>query len=243
MSEQEHGETQAESKVHQEQTSVEATDTRFERKWTKRSSAQSPPYVAEQTVSPLTGEAELRAELEKQKQRADELSDRLQRALADLANYRKRAEFEREEMVKFANMMLVAELLSVLDNFERALQTIPKSLQQFTWLQGIMLIERQLRAILEHQGLQPIEAVGQPFNAALHEAIVEEVTTEYAAGTVVAELQRGYTMHGRVLRPTLAKVARAPEEPKEADSSGEVQAASSPVEAASEQTETENVEA
>jgi molecular chaperone GrpE len=183
----------------------EAEEPRFERRWSKRAgAAQTPRQVAQPAES-----ADLQAQLEKEKTRADELHDRLQRSMADLSNYRKRSESEREEMTKFANMVLVSELLPVLDNFERALSAIPHELEQFTWLQGIALIERHLRALLEREGLQTIEAAGTPFNPTFHEAIVEEESADVAPGTVIGEMQRGYMMHGRVIRPTLAKVSKA----------------------------------
>lgn len=187
------------------QGSVE--EDRFERRWTKRSGKrQDPPH------STIEAEAATDAsgDLEKERKRANDLFERLQRSMADLSNYRKRAEQERDEVTKFASMVLVMELLPVLDNFERALAAIPQELQHFTWLQGIALIERHLRAILEHQGVEVIEAVGKPFNPSLHEAIVEEESSEVEPGSIVADLQTGYTMHGRVIRPTMARVAKAP---------------------------------
>lgn len=182
----------------------EASDEpRFERRWSKRPRSKS--------VEVEVGDGDLAAELQKEKGRADDLYDRLQRSMADLSNYRKRAESDREEMSKFATMVLVAELLPVLDNFDRALSAIPRELQHFTWLQGIMLIERQLRAILEHQGLEPIDAVGKGFDPSLHEALAEEETADAEPGTIIGELQTGYMMHGRVLRPTMAKLAKRPQ--------------------------------
>jgi molecular chaperone GrpE len=154
--------------------------------------------------------ADVRRLLELVRRRADELRDRWQRSAADLANLRRRTEQERGEVEQFASMLLVQELLPVLDNFERAIATIPGNLQMLTWIHGVILIERHLRAILERQGLKPIEAQGQPFNAYYHEAIAEKETAEAAPGTVLQEYQRGYTMHGRVIRPTLVEVARAP---------------------------------
>jgi molecular chaperone GrpE len=206
----------------------EPEEPRFERRWSKRAGAsQPPPEVAQPVAS-----ADLQAQLEKEKTRADELHDRLQRSMADLSNYRKRSESEREEMTKFANMVLVSELLPVLDNFERALSAIPHELEQFTWLQGIALIERHLRALLEREGLQTIEAAGTPFNPSLHEAIVEEESADVAPGTVIAEMQRGYMMHGRVIRPTLAKVSKAVEGGKtESESDSIVPDDTSPAEA------------
>jgi molecular chaperone GrpE len=138
-----------------------------------------------------------------------ELRDRWQRAAADLANLRRRTEQEKSEVEKFASMLLIQELLPVLDNFERALATIPGNLQMLTWIQGVMLVERQLRAILERRGLAAIETKGQPFSAHYHEAISERQTSEEAPGTVLQEYQRGYTMHGMVIRPSLVEVAAA----------------------------------
>lgn len=179
---------------------------RFERRWSKRTgtkAARTEALSAEPAGDPA-------ADLEKEKERAGDLHDRLQRAMADLSNYRKRVEAEREEMAKLASMLLVAEILPVLDNFERALATVPKELEMLSWIQGVALIERHLRAILERQGVEAIDAVGSKFNPNLHEAIVEEESSDAEPGTVVGELQTGYKMHGHVLRPTLAKIAKAP---------------------------------
>ncbi|HEV3313274.1 MAG TPA: nucleotide exchange factor GrpE [Chloroflexota bacterium] len=159
----------------------------FERRWSKRETAKS-------TASPEiigVAEGEAGSALEAERNRANELHDRLQRSMADLSNYRKRVEAEREEMAKLASMLLVAELLPVLDNFERAMSTIPTELEQFSWLQGIALIGRHLQAILEREGILAIEAVGTKFNPSLHEAIVEDETTDAEPGTVTGELQRG----------------------------------------------------
>ncbi|HZS93650.1 MAG TPA: nucleotide exchange factor GrpE, partial [Chloroflexota bacterium] len=87
---------------------------------------------------------------------------------------------------------------------------IPGNLAQLTWLQGVLLIERHFRAILEQQGVTPIETKNQQFNPHLHEAIAERETAEAAPGTILQQYQTGYTMHGRVIRPALVEVARAP---------------------------------
>src|SRR5206468_9187359 len=100
------------------------------------------------------------------------------------ANLRRRTEQEKGDVEKFASMLLVAELLPVLDNFERALATVPGNLSMLTWVQGVALIERHFQAILEHQGLAAIEAQGQPFNPHYHEAISEQESAEVPAGSV-----------------------------------------------------------
>lgn len=177
-----------------------ADGERFERRWSKKSTSRTAPP----DLQPVADSGEL----EKERVRANELFERLQRSMADLSNYRKRVEAEREEMAKLSSMLLVTELLPVMDNFERALESIPSELRMFSWLQGIVLIERHLRAILERQGVEPIETVGQAFDPNLHEAIVEE-ESDGEPGTILGELQKGYTMYGHVIRPTLAKLAKA----------------------------------
>jgi molecular chaperone GrpE len=193
----------------QQETKTTADDQRFEVKWKKKS--QSTPKVVE--ASSVEGPADvddLKRELEESQQRIRDLQDRWQRAAADLANLRRRTEQERGDMEKFASMLLVSELLPVLDNFERALATVPGNLEMLTWIQGVMLIERHMAALLEHQGLAPIEAEGQQFNPQFHEAISERETADAAPGAVVQVYQKGYTMHGRIIRPALVEVARAP---------------------------------
>lgn len=210
----------------------------FEVKWRKKNERA---LASETTAAPAESidTAGLQSELEEAQQRINDLQDRWHRAQADIANLRRRTEQERGEMEKFASMMLVAELLPVLDNFERALSTIPGNLAMLTWIQGVMLIERHFGAILEHQGLQPIDSVGKPFNPQLHEAINEIHTADHPAGTVVQEYQKGYTMHDRVIRPALVEVAAPPksaEEPSEPEETDEEQA-----ETIADEAETENI--
>jgi molecular chaperone GrpE len=175
--------------------------------------------VPEQPVTPeMAGEApaveivDLTEELEKARIEAAEYLDGWQRARADLANYRKRVEKDQAEYSKAANAGLIARLLPVLDDFQRAFQTLPANLYGLTWIDGVALIERKLNAILETEGLTPIDAVGQQFDPELHEAVMSEETSEHEDGEVVAEYQRGYKLYDRVLRPSMVKVARRPVE-------------------------------
>jgi molecular chaperone GrpE len=154
---------------------------------------------------------DLRQKLKEAETRAQENLDRWQRAQADLANYRRRAQFEREEMEKFGVASLVATLLPVLDNFDRAWQTLPGTMRRLTWLSGVDMINRQLHATLQRIGLAEIEANGQPFDPALHEA-VDRAEAE-GAPHVVEVLQAGYKLHERVLRPALVKVGPKPATP------------------------------
>jgi molecular chaperone GrpE len=142
---------------------------------------------------------------------ADENLRNWQRATADFANYRRRVDDEREGAASFANAILISKLLSVVDDFDRALATVPPDVHE-GWLDGIRLVERKLVNVLAAEGVTPIEALGQPFDPNLHEAVVHEETTQHPDNQVIGELQRGYRLHDRILRPALVRVANNPKE-------------------------------
>ena len=116
----------------------------------------------------------LQQELEKQKELAKRHLDGWKRAAADLENYRKRVEKEHAELVRFGHAALMMQLLPVLDDLERAFQTLPAGLSSFTWIEGLALIDRKLRVALESQGLKEIEAFGKPFDPLAHEAVLQQ---------------------------------------------------------------------
>ncbi|MGH2451973.1 MAG: nucleotide exchange factor GrpE [Candidatus Limnocylindria bacterium] len=142
-------------------------------------------------------------------EREDELTRDLQRLAADFANYRKRNEAERIEFAKYAKGDLIGKLLDVLDGYDRALATVPEELKEQPWVQGMSLVERKLRGILEAEGLEPIASVGAAFDPYVHEAAAT-VPSEAPEGTVVAEHQKGYRIHDRVIRPALVAVSKGP---------------------------------
>jgi molecular chaperone GrpE len=146
--------------------------------------------------------------------KADEHFANWQRSAADIANLRRQTQRERDEVVSYARAALVADLLPVLDQMERLAATAPPFVLEHNWVRGVALLERQLRQLLERQGLQPItcDATREQFDATCHLAVLQQSMSTYPAGTVVAELQRGYRLGDRVLRPTLVAVAAAPEE-------------------------------
>jgi len=143
--------------------------------------------------------AALKKELAELKARVEANLAGWQRAQADFVNYRRRAEQERDETVKFANASLVLSLLPILDDFERAVTSCPQELSGLAWVEGIRLIGRKLRASLEAQGLSPIQALGEPFDPRRHEAVRQAQGKE---GIVLEEVQKGYRFRDRVLRPT-----------------------------------------
>src|SRR5438309_1536940 len=132
---------------------------------------------------------ELERELETARKQADDNTRSWQRTAADFANYRRRTEEERGVMTQLSNAILISKMLSILDDFDRALANVPEDAHE-GWVEGIQLVERKLRTVLESEGVTPIEAVGQPFDPNLHEAVVHEETREYPDNVVIDEVQR-----------------------------------------------------
>lgn len=136
-----------------------------------------------------------------------ELSDRLLRARAEFENARRRAERERSDFLQFAAMDLVKEILPIVDDFERALKV---ETADRDYSRGIELIYQRLCDTLKKMGLEPIETSGMRFDPNLHQA-VERVHTEEAEDmTILGEFQRGYNFRGKLLRPSMVKVAVRP---------------------------------
>jgi molecular chaperone GrpE len=190
---------QARSKTRAEER-IEALDT-------------SPSGLMEQ-IAELQVRAEV-AEAEVEAVRADLESVRgqWQRTAADFANYRRRAEEEKYAGQASAAEALLRKVLSVADDLGRALEHVPDEEQASPWVEGIAAIERKLVSALESEGVTAIAALDQPFDPRLHEAVSMEPTDRVAEGTVTRELQRGYQLRDRVLRPSLVVVATAPTAP------------------------------
>ena len=132
------------------------------------------------------------------------------RLQADFENYKKRVEKERVADQLHASARVVENLLPVLDNFERAIASATGDDAGSSLHQGVQLIFRQILDELRKEGLRAIDTVGEPFDPQLHEAVSTEEHTELPHQTVIEELQRGYTLHARLLRPALVKVSTRP---------------------------------
>jgi len=177
----------------------------------KLEEAAAEATIAEEVAEEVEEVSELetvRQELEKAKAQAADYLDGWQRARAEFANYKKRNEQERQELFKLANTTLITRLLPIFDDFERAFQTLPRSLLSFTWIDGVALIYRRLQAILEGEGLTLVETEGQSFDPLLHEAVTYEESAEHEEGQIIGEVQKGYQLGDRVLRPALVRVAK-----------------------------------
>jgi len=131
------------------------------------------------------------------------------RLAADFENYKKRARQEQMDTVRYAAAALAERLLPVLDDVKRALDHAPEGADE-GWLRGVRLTFQHLEEALASVGVEPIEAVGRPFDPKLDEAIGSEESDQHPDDTVLVELRRGYRMHDRVLRPALVKVSRRP---------------------------------
>ena len=153
----------------------------------------------------------LERELAEVRAKADEHLYNWQRSAADFSNYKRRTEDERAQLSQFSNAILISKLLGVLDDFDRALENVPPEAHD-AWIDGIKLVERKLRSVLEAEGVTPIDAIGQAFDPTLHEAVAHEQTADHPDNHVIGEVQRGYRLHDRVIRPSLVRVANNPKE-------------------------------
>ena len=153
----------------------------------------------------------LERELAETREKSEEHLYNWQRSAADFANYKRRTDEDRALASQFSTALLIGKLLAVLDDFDRALENVPPDAHD-SWIEGVKLTERKLRGVLESEGVSPIEAVGVPFDPNLHEAVAHEQTADHADNEVIGEVQRGYRLHDRVLRPSLVRVANNPKE-------------------------------
>jgi molecular chaperone GrpE len=155
---------------------------------------------------------QLRGELQATTAKADEYLAGLQRERAEFSNYRRRTSEEREAMLGLAGEDLIRKVLAIADDFDLAIDNRPADLANSSWVEGVTAIDRKLRALLESEGVRPVEAeAGKPFDPREHEAIVTVPGTGHGEGEIVEVVRRGYKLRDRVLRPALVAVAAAPE--------------------------------
>ncbi|SMF88617.1 molecular chaperone GrpE [Paenibacillus uliginis N3/975] len=164
----------------------------------------------EENVSQETNsseEAGLQAEIENLRNEMSEHQQRTLRVQADYDNFRRRTQKEKEELAKYASSKLVTELLPVFDNFERALAATEDNPEFESFSKGVGMIFRQLETVLNAEGLTAMNSVGQPFNPEFHQAIMQVESDDYEEGIVVEEVQKGYMLKDKVLRPAMVKVS------------------------------------
>jgi molecular chaperone GrpE len=170
--------------------------------------------AAEAEIAPAAAEQQAQAEVEAQlaasREEAAKNWDLYLRCRADLENYRKRAQREKEDLGRFANESLLRELLPVLDNLERAVAHARESGGDGTLLEGVEMTIGLLRKAFDQFGVTAVDAVGKPFDPACHEAMGQLEHAELPPGSVAQELQKGYLLNQRLLRPALVLVSKAP---------------------------------
>jgi molecular chaperone GrpE len=153
-----------------------------------------------------------KAEVEELKTENTSLKDQLLRKQAEFENYRRRTEKERGDIFKRGQKEVLIEMLSVLDNFERAMLSVAQgSAEEDALRQGFELIYKQFKDILGKLGVEPVESVGETFDPHVHEAVTIEQTSEHEANTIISEFQKGYKLGDHLLRPAQVKVAASPE--------------------------------
>ena len=162
-------------------------------------------------------EASLEEQLARAREDAQKYLGNWQRAEADFQNYKKRVDQERDENRRFASAALIMNILPIMDDLERALMSVDAHLAGLTWLDGVRLIYRKLQLILENAGVSAIEVEGQQFDPRYHEAVMH---AEGPEGKVLAEVQRGYKLHDRVLRPAMVVVGKSAGEKAGEEGSG-----------------------
>ena len=156
-----------------------------------------------------TAEVSSQSKIQKLEEEVRDLNDQLLRRAADFDNFRKRIFREKEESIKYANAALLTDLLAIIDDFERAIQSAADSKDFDAFHTGVSMIEKQMVSILERNwGLKRFSADGELFDPEKHEAIAVEETDEHDTEIVLEDYQKGYLLHDRVLRPAKVKVAR-----------------------------------
>jgi molecular chaperone GrpE len=152
---------------------------------------------------------DLATKLEAAEKKAEDYYDRLLRVSAEFDNYKKRTAREIRDTIKFANERIIKELLMVVDNLERAIDAVPA--EEHTdnpLLQGVLLTLNEVLKLLERHDVKPIQAMNEPFDPMFHQAMMQEVVADKPMNTVTRELQKGYMIHDRLLRPALVGVSK-----------------------------------
>jgi len=164
---------------------------------------QNEQEQALESESPQKTDAEIIAELNAE---IESWKDKYLRSLADFENLRRRTNQEKADWIRLATEKLALGVCDVMDNFERALMQVPEDMKDNGYMKGILLIEQQLRNVLEKDGVKKLEALGQEFDPKFHEALAH-FPSEYEENIVAAVIQNGYSMHDKVIRPVRVAVS------------------------------------
>ncbi|MBS3808909.1 MAG: nucleotide exchange factor GrpE [Desulfobacterales bacterium] len=182
----------------------------------KKKTQQSSAMEKEEEQATKTAESEedieqLKNDLSSAQSEAAETYDRLLRLSAEFENYKKRVQRQMEDHKKYANEELIKDLLSVVDNLERALNAAGEKQGETdaNMAEGIEMTLNEILKTLKKHNVEPVEAMGKPFDPTYHEAVMQEESDEYPENTVIGELQKGYLLHDRLIRPAMVVVSKA----------------------------------
>ncbi|HBE44444.1 MAG TPA: nucleotide exchange factor GrpE [Deltaproteobacteria bacterium] len=154
---------------------------------------------------------ELQKTLEEKENTLKTFQNKLLYLQADFENFKKQKNKEKQELLMFGNEVLIKELLPVLDNLERALEHASTTENATSIVEGVKIIHAEFLKVLEKYGVTRAEAIGKKFDPTLHEAVFQEARDDVEPGTVVSELQKGYLLNGRLIRPSRVIVSKAPD--------------------------------
>lgn len=169
--------------------------------------ATAAPEEASDNIEASEEAVKVDGELEKARMQAEENYQRMLRVQADFDNFRRRARAEKEDFAKYASLKLIEQLLPIVDNFERALSSSKENKDFDALAKGLDMTYRGIDQLLTAEGLKPIDSVGQPFNPEFHQAVMQVESEDHEEGIVVEELQKGYILKDKVIRPAMVKVS------------------------------------
>ena len=162
--------------------------------------------VENEADTPEVEETEEVDEAEQLRQQLEEQENKYLRLLADYDNFKRRSIKEREAAEKFRSQSLLSDLLPVLDNFERAIAIEAKGDEAVSLMKGVQMVHSSLLEAVKREGLEEVKALGEAFDPHVHQAVMQEKDESAEPGTVLQELQKGYALKGRILRPAMVKV-------------------------------------
>jgi molecular chaperone GrpE len=163
--------------------------------------------VSEETVDTETAEAEEEVPAEETEEKKESDDARYMRLAADFQNYKRRAEKEKSDIYQYANEKIAVDIIDVMDNFERALAHSDEC-EDKQFAEGVSMIYKQLKGVLDKNNIIEIASDGEPFDPNVHNAVMAEENPEYESGIVIQTMQKGYTLNGKVIRPSMVKVAQ-----------------------------------
>ena len=189
----------------------EITDEAVKEETAQAADADTAEEAADASDASETDEAPKKGFFKKKKDKKDtqieELSDRVQRQMAEFDNFRKRTEKEKSAMFEIGAKDIIERILPVIDNFERGLASIPEDAKGSAFANGMEMIYKQLLKNLEDAGVKPIEALGQPFDPNFHNAVMHIEDEKFGENIISQELQKGYMYRDSVVRHSMVQVA------------------------------------